>query len=662
MKDVLEYDEELYHNIIKNPEKYIYNTESCIKEYYDYVDDIDRASIRFHNMEESRLVRELRVDDMDDMVAIDGIISKSTSVKPKTSVAKFKCMDCENSIQDVKQIREVPRYPERCRNGDCSNQNKNKFKFMQKPSKKVNYQKLRIQEPPEDVEGGESPEEIDVLVHGDIAGDIKPGKRVKVTGILKSKKFTTGPTQNGTLESTSLGQFIMCIDIEPQRKDFENLEITDEDEEEIKEIAKRADLYDYLSRSVAPSIEGTLDDEKKAMMLQLFSGVNKSVSGDNTSIRGDIHILLVGDPGTGKSQAINYVKQLAPRGVQTNGKGATSAGLTATAVQGSEFGGDNKWTVEAGALPLSDKGIAIVDEIDKMDSSDRSAMHEALEQQRVSISKAGLNTTLKSRCSLLAAANPDSGRVKSELTIPEQINLEPPLISRFDLIFVVRDDPDEDIDSNISQTILDYNLEGEKLARGEEVEESVNENVLDAEMFRKYVAYARRNVKPKMTQDVKDKLEEYYVNIRQKGDGIPVTARKLEGLVRISEAAARARLSDTVTEKDAEIAIEIVEASLNDVGKNPNTGEFDAGMINSGTTKEERDKVTSLISLVKKMDTNRRQNNDEYKGIPIEEVVNEAMDRLDYDNEDEVEKELHKLDENGKIRRPEADMVMETQW
>ncbi len=359
------------------------------------------------------------------------------------------------------------------------------------------------------------------------------------------------------------------------------------------------------------------------------------------------------------SQMISYVEQVAPRSVYTSGKGSSAAGLTAAAVR-DDFGDGQQWTLEAGALVLADKGIAAIDELDKMDSGDRSAMHEGLEQQKISVSKAGINATLKSRCSLLGAANPKYGRFDQYEPIGEQIDLEPALISRFDLIFTVTDQPDPEHDSRLAEHILKTNYAGELHTQREEVPnseftaeevENVTEEVapdIDAELLRKYIAYAKRNVYPTMSDEAKDAIEEFYVDLRSKGADedapVPVTARKLEALVRLAEASARVRLSDTVDEQDAEKVIGVVRNSLEDIGVDPETGEFDADVVETGTSKSQRDRIKSVKALISDIE-------EEYdEGAPIEEVLDRAGE-VGMD-EDKAEKEIESLRKKGELYEP----------
>ncbi|WP_280585022.1 LAGLIDADG family homing endonuclease [Halorubrum sp. Boch-26] len=359
------------------------------------------------------------------------------------------------------------------------------------------------------------------------------------------------------------------------------------------------------------------------------------------------------------SQMISYVENIAPRSVYTSGKGSSAAGLTAAAVR-DDFGDGQQWSLEAGALVLADKGIAAVDELDKMDSSDRSAMHEGLEQQKISVSKAGINATLKARCSLLGAANPKYGRFDQYEPIGEQIDLEPALISRFDLIFTVTDSPDPEHDSRLARHIIKTNYAGELNTQREELASSeftsdqvaeVTQEVapeIDAELLRKYIAHAKRSCYPTMTEEAKGLIEEFYVDLRSKGADedapVPVTARKLEAMVRLAEASARLRLSDTVEREDADRATDIVESCLKDIGVDPETGQFDADVVETGTSKSQRDRIKNIKGLIADIE-------EEYQeGAPVEEVLDRAGE-IGMDP-GKAEQEIEKLRTKGEVYEP----------
>ncbi|ELY84661.1 LAGLIDADG family homing endonuclease [Natrinema altunense] len=367
------------------------------------------------------------------------------------------------------------------------------------------------------------------------------------------------------------------------------------------------------------------------------------------------------------SQMLAYIENIAPRAVYTSGKGSSSAGLTAAAVR-DDFGDGQQWSLEAGALVLADQGIAAIDELDKMRSEDRSAMHEALEQQKISVSKAGINATLKSRCSLLGAANPKYGRFDQYEPISEQIDLEPALISRFDLIFTVTDTPDEEKDRNLAEHIITTNYAGELTTQREEMNQlevsqgeidEMTEQVdpeIDAELLRKYIAYAKQNCHPRMTEEARNAIRDFYVDLRSKGTdedaAVPVTARKLEALVRLSEASARVRLSDTVEQSDAERVIEIVRSCLQDVGVDPETGEFDADIVEAGTSKSQRDRIKNLKQLISDIE-------EEYDdGAPVD-IVMERADEIGME-QSKAEHEIDKLKQKGEVYEPSTDTLRTT--
>ena len=340
---------------------------------------------------------------------------------------------------------------------------------------------------------------------------------------------------------------------------------------------------------------------------------------------------------------------------------------TAAAVQ-DDFGDGQQWTLEAGALVLADKGIAAVDELDKMASDDRSAMHEALEQQKISISKAGINATLKSRCSLLGAANPKYGRFDQYEPIGEQIDLEPALISRFDLIFTVTDKPDPEKDGKLADHILKTNYAGELNTQRDRITTSeftqqqvddVTEEVapdIDADLLRKYIAHAKRSCFPTMTDEAKAAIREFYVDLRSKGADedapIPVTARKLEALVRLAEASARVRLSDTVEEEDAERSVDIVRSCLQDIGVDPETGQFDADVVETGTSKTQRDRIKNIKGLISDIEEEFEE------GAPIAEVLDRA-DEIGMDAT-KAEDEIEKLRRKGEVYEPKQDHLRTT--
>lgn len=634
--------------IYNDPDGSIHNAELAAEELAG--DDVDSITVRFSEPFKNRIlaIRDIRDEDVGDMVSIEGIVSQHIEVKPKIEVGVFRCSKC-GTRNEKRQPAENLAKPLACVNEDCNNTTNSNFHVLYEESETLNFQKIRVQEPPSDLEGGEDPQKIDVLLRGDITGKVKGGEKVTVSGVLRTTE---------SHERAVLNTYVDANNLEKEDKGTEDMDISEEEEEEIKEFAARDDIYDILAESVAPSIKGH-NTAKRGAAFQAFGGVRKEFKDSSTTIRGDIHVLYVGDPGVGKSQILQYIQNVSTSGVYTSGKGASAAGLTASAVRDAEFGGNDQWTLKAGAMVIADKGIACIDELDKMDDNDRSSMHEALEQQQVSVSKAGINATLKSRCSLLAAANPIHGRFDEYEPVPEQINLEPALISRFDLIFIIQDQPDEESDTAIADHILERNKQGQENARrigqGEELDEVDEDDGTTAEisqdLLRKYIAYAKRNVYPEMTDSAKKHLRDFYVHLRNEEvdtDAIPITARKLEALVRLSESSARIRLSESVTTEDAQRAIDIMKQHLKEVGMDPETGEFDADMLESGTPQSQRDKIKTVLEIIESICDDKEADADDSSNVVAKE--DEIVDRAEEIGLDpeRVRDELNKLARQGK--------------
>jgi replicative DNA helicase Mcm len=394
--------------------------------------------------------------------------------------------------------------------------------------------------------------------------------------------------------------------------------------------------------------------------LQLFGGIEKKLP-DDTKIRGDIHILFVGDPGTAKSQLLEYISRLAPRGVYASGKSSTAAGLTAAAVR-DEFG-EGRWTLEAGALVLADKGIACVDEIDKMSPQDRSSMHEAMEQQIIHIAKAGITAALQTRCAVLAAANPKYGRFDEASPIPPQIDMPPTLLSRFDVIFTITDKPDEPRDLDMAEHILRAHFGGEIKKFRENIEsdeysdfdeEKALATILPQktpEYLRKYVAYAKRHVFPVMTEGAIESIKEYYIKLRGQDTGaeasaIAITPRQLEAFVRLSEASARVRLSYKVTLEDTQRAINIVEYFLRKVALD--AGIYDIDLIATGTSHSQRSRLIELMRIIEELIA-RSKNATTFPDEVIMEAESKGISK------DLANNDIDRLKKDGRIYYPKGE-------
>ena len=567
-------------------------------------------------------IRDLRSKHLGRLVAVEGLVRKSTEVRPRLKVAVFQCMRCgaiHRMEQDTLQLKE----PLECykENNGCSRAaGSTKFRLITNIaslpdpfqaafgdraldfSEFEDTQKIEIQESPEGLRGGDQPQRLTCYLEDDLTGKLCPGDRVTINGILRENLKA-----QGSQKSTLFEIFLSAVSFERQKDDYEEIVITEEDEERILATSRDPALFPNFIASIAPTIFG-MEPEKEALALQLFGGVVK-VLPDKTRIRGDIHIMLVGDPGTAKSQLLRYMRNLAPRAIYASGKATTAAGLTAAAVR-DEFG-EGRWTLEAGALVLADKGLAAIDELDKMSDQDRSAMHEAMEQQSISIAKAGITATLQARCSILGAANPKLGRFHEHALMVEQIDLPPALFSRFDIIFSIIDKPDSVWDAKLADHILMVHRTGEVRRLKEHLDglplpDDIAEPPIDAvepiyepEFVSKYIAYSKNRIFPVLTDEALDVIKDYYINIRKQGEGeeasVPLTARQLEAFIRLAEASARVRLSEHVTKDDADRAIRISDYFL----KKIMGGErFDIDIIATGISHSQRERMRILLDII----------------------------------------------------------------
>lgn len=610
------FDPDLADLLIEKPEEVINSAKIAIKNIDPLVKDAD-LNIRFEHLSNIIPLKTLLSKYIGTFVAADGIVRKTDEIRPRIETGVFECRGCMR-LHEVEQTSANHIIePSLC--SECGGRS---FRLLQEESKYVDTQTARMQEPLENLSGGTEPKQMLMILEDDLVDKLNPGDKVRITGTLKTfREERSGKFKN----------YIYVNHIEALEQEFEELHLSEEDEEEILELSKDPHIYEKIIKSTAPSIKG-YRDVKEAIALQLFGGASKQLE-DETKLRGDIHILIVGDPGIGKSQILKYVSRLAPRSIYTSGKGTTGAGLTAAAVR-DELGG---WSLEAGALVLGDQGNVCVDELDKMRSEDRSALHEALEQQTVSIAKAGIMATLNSRCSVLAAANPKFGRFDRYKILAEQIDLPAPIISRFDLIFVIEDKPSREKDSELAEHIL-------KTHQFNTVDYEI-----EPELLRKYIAYARKNVNPRLTEDANNVLKEFYVSTRnsnpEEQGAVPITARQLEAIIRLSEASAKIKLKETVEREDAEKAVRLQMACLKEVGVDPETGEIDSDIVSGGTPKSDRDKIKLVTEEIKQLE-------EEYNGeAPLNVVLSNMSDKYGV-SEDKTEQIIKNLRQKGVIYEP----------
>jgi len=597
--DICSFDDEFASDLLKNP-------SVCLSVAEEYIKDITGISTQKNSHINVRLndvpdisgikyeIRNVRAIHRNTYISVAGIIRKTTEVLPRDNIAAFQCPAC-GEYTYVPQETDRLVSPQVC---SICGYDKGKLTLSPDESELIDTQKLEIQEDPNTIDGTSQPQRLTVVIEDDIAGRLYPGDRVTLYGILRTKQKRIG---NSLLPELDI--YLSINNFRKELKDFEDIKITMEDEKKIKELSKDPDIINKLAQAIAPSIYG-LDVIKKSLVLQLFGGVRKKMA-DGVKIRGDIHILMVGDPGTAKSQLLKSMSMISPRSVFALGKGSSAAGLTAAAVR-DDFG-EGRWTLEAGALVLADKGFVAIDELDKMDQRDTSAMHEAMEQQTVTIAKAGIMATLNSRCSILAAANPKFGRYDPMKTISEQIDFPPPLLSRFDIIFKLIDTPDKCRDRLLASHILRANMLGEEY-HDSEIPETETEFVpiIDRDLIRKYVSYAKNNIFPKLSQEAMDILLNKYLESRSSSDGsVPITARQLESPIRLAEASAKAKLSHIITKEDALLANNIIDYYLKEVSSM--NGKVDIDILTTGISSSSRHELEAVYETIKEIKANIRK-------------------------------------------------------
>jgi replicative DNA helicase Mcm len=585
--ELLAAEPKLAQQLMDKPDEYLEYANRAAKaqlqiEEPEYAEEIVNVTVRFQGLPEATPLRILGSKHIGKFVMLEGIVVRASPARPMVMEAAFKCKWC-GAMSNISQSGPFLTAPLACSAPEC--RRKSSFDFIQEESTFIDSQDVRIQERPEDLPPGQLPRWLDIkLLERDLVDAARPGDHIAVVGVTRA--VAARLPKVGQLRSFTLHLDTNFIDVES--KEPEKVLITPEEEKKIRELSKDPEIHNLILHSLAPSVYG-YEHLKEAIMYLLFGGTAKHFP--DITIRGDMNVLIVGDPGTAKSQLLQYVAKIAPRGLYTSGRGTTAAGLTA-AVLRDKAGG---MTLEAGALVLADKGVAAIDEMDKMRTEDRVAIHEVMEQHTVSVAKGGIVATLNARTSILAAANPTLGRYDPYRTVSENISLPVTILSRFDLIFVLRDVPEEVKDAQMTDHILDLHRRGTV----------PTEAPIESELFRKYVSYSK-NIKPTLTQDALDCLKDFYLRMRSasetEGTPVAITARQLESLVRISEARARIALRDKVTLEDAESAIEIMKISLEQVGIDMTSQKFDIDIIMTGKPKSLRDRLSIILGLITTME------------------------------------------------------------
>jgi replicative DNA helicase Mcm len=586
-EELFGFDQKLAEILLEKPDEYLGHADNaayaqlCIEDR-ECAEKMPKVTVRIANLLGREQLRKLGSKQMGKLVMIEAIVVRATPVRPMVMQAAFKCKRC-GTVSRVEQSGQFLKAPTVCMSPDCGKDGP--FEFMQDDSQFIDSQDLRLQERPEDLPPGQLPRTLAVKLIGSEVVDVaRPGDHVSIVGIVHA----FAPTRPGI---GKLRTFILQLDansIQVMGKEPETTVITKEEEEKILALGRDPKVHKKLTSSIAPSIFG-YDHIKEAILYLLCGGCSKILP--DITVRGEMNALLIGDPGTAKSQLLQYVARIAPRGLYTSGRGTTAAGLTAAVIR--EKGGS--MSLEAGALVLADKGVACIDEMDKMRPEDRVAIHEAMEQHTVSVAKGGIVATLNARTAVLAAANPALGRYEPHRTVAENISLPVTILSRFDIIFVLRDVPNKEADTKMSQHILEIHQRGR----------SPVEAPVEADLLRKYIGYSK-SIQPELSNDALNKLRDFYLAMRtaseSEGSPVAITARQLESLVRVSEARARSSLRKEVTGEDAEAAITLMKRSLEEVGIDMSSYKMDIDLIMTGRPKSVRDKLQVVLSAVVEME------------------------------------------------------------
>ena len=606
--------------------------------------------------------RGLNAELTNQFVGVQGIVTRISVVRPKLIQSCHYCENTKNGFikeyDDPMTIQETNNRMNAAlgtnANGYNTNAipmrdlNHNPLTFEYGFSKFKDHQTIQIQEPPERTPIGQLPRSIEVILEDDLVDKVKPGDRIQVNGVFKCV------TYKGAIANPSVRTVLIATGVQNIIKN-ENEDLTGEEIRKIKDLAGKKEIFNILANSVAPGIYGN-QFIKKALILQLLGGKEKNLE-SGTHLRGDINILMIGDPSTAKSQFLRYMLNLAPNAINTTGKGSTGVGLTAAVVVDRDTGERH---LEAGAMVLGDRGIVCIDEFDKMNEVDRVAIHEVMEQQTVTIAKAGIHVSLNARCSVLAAANPMYGQYITDISTSKNIGFPDSLLSRFDLCFVVLDEHNPELDRKISEKVINnhmYNVDPSKFGEDDDdkvIEPQINnatskkriniyekynpylhgkdkKEILTRDFLRKYIRYAKAKINPELTKTSSDFISKSWMKLREKSMGdewkgkiIPITVRSLESLIRLSTAFAKARLSQKVEKIDCIEALELLTQSLFNETDEKEEQEEGLNDNNNGNDEMEIEEEKTSKKKGKKRDKKNLDNSVKNSEIRSEEITSEV--------------------------------------
>ena len=581
---------------VESPDEILNAFSRAIKEilqerFPEYARKIEHdIRARIANFPAERSLRQINSEVITKMTSVSGMVVRASEVKPLAKELTYKCLDKHISkftLLDGMSLDKAVK----CQSPKCPYTN---LAIVAEESRFIDFQIVRLQELPEDLPPGQLPHYVNVSMKQDLVDYARPGDRIILTGIVRiEQERVSGVKQSESalyrlrMDGNNI-EFIGGRGIKGTRR-TEREEISPDEQKIIRTLSKNPDIYDRLIASFAPHIRGH-ELFKEAILLLIVGSTQRALS-DGSKVRGDINVFLVGDPGTAKSEMLKFCARIAPRGLYTSGRGSTAAGLTAAVVRDAS----GIFMLEAGAVVLGDQGLVCIDEFDKMRPEDRSALHEVMEQQSASIAKGGIVATLNARTSILAAANPMFGKYDPFKNLTENVNLPIPLLTRFDLVFVVRDIPHKEKDRQIAQHILNqHGTSGTDTT-----------SLIDVDILTKYLAYAKQN-DPVLTKEAENKIMEFYLKMRSvegedKEKMITITPRQLEGLIRLSTARARILLKNQVEEDDADRAIYLFNEMLKNAGIDVNTGKIDIGVL-QGRPRSEVSKLATFMEILKSLE------------------------------------------------------------